>query len=152
MKKKIVLKNKRARYDYAVQDVFEAGIVLTGAEVKSLRLGKGSMADTHVVFSEDSQAWLVNLTISGYSYADLREYDSTRRRKLLLHKSEIDSLRQKIKGTGMTLVPLSIYLKAGKLKVELGLVRGKKEYEKRETIKKRDLKREIQRDYKQRML
>lgn len=145
-----MLVNKRAQFDYKVYEKVEAGVVLTGPEVKSLRLGRASLADSHVVF-KDREAYLLNVNISGYSFADMRDYEPTRSRKLLLHKNEVDAWTQKVQAEGFSVIPLAVYFKQGRVKVELGLVRGKKKFEKREDIKRKDLEREVKIGFKQRL-
>lgn len=144
------LTNKRARYDYTIAETLEAGMALTGQEVKSLRLGRGSLSESRVVF-RGGEAYLINMNIPGYSNADIREYEPTRSRKLLLHKNQIESWEQKTNASGYSVIPLAVYPKKGVFKVELGLARGKKQFEKRETIKRRDIEREVERDMKQRV-
>ena len=145
-----MLINKRARHDYEILEKVEAGLALLGLEVKTLRLGRGALVDAHVVF-RDGEAYLINMNLPGYTYGDLRNYEPTRSRKLLLHKKEIESLQAKTSNTGLSVVPLSVYLKRGSFKVELGVVRGKKQYQKKEDLKKRDLAREVRREFKQRL-
>lgn len=141
------IQNKKARFDYEILDSVEAGIALLGPEVKSLRLGRGSLIDAFVQVRE-GQAYLVNMTIPRYEFTDMREYDATRTRKLLLHKSEIYSLDQKTDGQNLTLVPLEIYPKGSNFKVLIGLARGRKQHSKKELLKQRDLDREVKRDLK----
>lgn len=140
MKMKII--NRRAKYDYNLLEKFEAGIALTGPEVKSIRSGRLDLAQSFVRLI-DGEVWLINAHIHPYPFADNRDYDSRRRRKLLLHKKEILKIQQRIKEKGLTLVPVSCYTKGDKIKLEIALAKGKKKYEKREAIKKRDLEREI---------
>ncbi len=146
-KQKGVIENSRARFEYAIGDMVEAGVVLEGREVKSLRSGRGSIRDAFVRIV-DGEAWLLNTDIPGYGFADLRDYDPRRSRKLLLHKKEIQVLEQATGKKSVSLVPLKMYLKKGVFKVLVGVGRGKKEYEKREVKKRRDLEREVRRDYK----
>jgi SsrA-binding protein len=137
--------NKKARRDYHIDDTLEAGIVLRGSEVKSLRDGKANLMDAYA-WVEEGEVWLSGLHISPYSHTRMEEQqDPTRDRKLLLHAREIDKLAVKIQEKGYTVVPLRIYFKRGIAKVELGLGKGKKLYDKREDIKKADAKREIER-------
>jgi SsrA-binding protein len=142
--RKIVCTNRKARHLYAIEEVFEAGLALQGAEVKSLRAGRGTLGDAYGIV-KDGEAFLLNAHISPYSHADAREYDPNRTRKLLLHKAEIRRLLGKTREKGLTLVPLQIYFKNGRAKVELGLGRGKKLYDKREDMKRRDADREMAR-------
>lgn len=132
--------NKKAFFDYQLQDKFEAGINLFGYEVKSVRLGKADLAGSFVRII-GSEAYLVNAKIFPYQPGQIAGYEERRTRKLLLHKKEIISLKSKADGANLTLVPVSLYLKNGFVKVEVALGKGKKKYEKRESIKKRDLKR-----------
>ncbi len=136
--------NKKARRDYHIEETLEAGIVLRGSEVKSLRDGKGNLTDAYAR-EQDGEVWLSGLHISPYSHTRMEEQDPTRDRKLLLHRQEIRKLAVKIQQRGYTLVPLRVYFRGGYAKVELGLGRGKKHYDKREDLKKADAKREIER-------
>lgn len=138
--------NKRARYEYTVLESLEAGIELTGAEVKSLRAGAASLLDSYVALTSRGPT-LLNAMISPYKFARNEDYEPKRSRRLLLKRSEIEKLRGKAEQKGVSLVPLRIYLKHNRFKVEVGLVRGKKQYEKREQIKKRDLRREMEGEY-----
>ena len=144
-KAKVVADNRRAYYEYFVEEKFEAGIELQGTEVKALRSGEGSIAESYAMV-EDEQAFLVNSNIPQYSKGSWMNHEPRRKRRLLLKKREISKLQGAIQRQGLTLVPLSIYFNtAGKAKVELALARGKKAHDKRETIKERDWKREQQR-------
>ncbi|MCJ7827780.1 SsrA-binding protein SmpB [Patescibacteria group bacterium] len=136
--------NRQARYNYFLSEHFEAGIVLTGAEVKSVKDGRIRLEEAYVRLLE-SGAWLVNANISPYKFADNRNYKPTRSRRLLLHKKEILSLAKKMEAKGLTLVPVSCYLKKGRIKVEVALARGKKKWDKREVIRRRDKNREVRR-------
>lgn len=140
--------NKKARHDYEVLDTFEAGISLTGPEVKSVRLGRVQLKESHAHISEAGEVRMVNAHFSPYPFAQNDDYEPTRSRVLLLRKKEIDELKGKLQQKGLSLVPLKMYLKGNRFKVELGLVRGKKQFEKREKIKQRDLSREMRRDFK----
>lgn len=141
-KKKIVAENRRARFDYAIDEVFEAGIALQGTEVKSLRFGEGSIAESYAEVN-DEQVWLINSNIPEFSHGNRFNHEPKRPRKLLLHEREINKLHGAVARQGMTLVPLSIYFNSrGRAKVELALAKGKKAHDKRETIKERDWKRE----------
>jgi SsrA-binding protein len=137
--------NRRATYEYQILETLEAGLVLSGPETKSVRLGHVSLAEAFAVVTQQGEVQLLNAHINPYPYARQEEYEPRQTRRLLLHKREIERLMGKIKSEGVTLVPLKIYQKHGKFKVELGLARGKKQHEKRETIKRRDVKREIDR-------
>ncbi len=142
--------NKRAAFDYEILERFEAGMVLTGQEVKSIKTGHISLAGAFVTLKGE-EAWLTNSTVPPYKMAGkILNYDPTRPRKLLLHKKELSSLIGKIKQKGLTLVPLRVYTKGNKIKLEFGIGRGKKKYEKRETIKKREVERKIREEMKSR--
>ena len=141
---KIIAVNRRARHDYFIEETCEAGLVLTGSEVKSLRAGKANLKDSHARI-ERGEAWLANAHISEYGPSAQFGHEPTRKRKLLLHAREIERLSGKIKEKGLTLIPLRLYFKHGRAKVELGLARGKKLYDKRASIKERETKREVDR-------
>ncbi len=144
-KKKTVAENRRARFDYFIEERFEAGIQLTGTEVKSLRQGEGSIAESYATV-EGEEVWLINSHIPEYSHGNRFNHDPRRPRKLLLKNREIAKLYGAVARQGLTLVPLSMYFNgAGRAKVELALARGKKVHDKRETVKERDWKREQQR-------
>ena len=144
-KKQVVAENRRARFDYFVEDRYEAGIQLTGTEVKSLRHGEGSIAESYATIEGD-EVWLINSHIPEYSHGNRLNHQPRRQRKLLLRNREIAKLHGAVARQGLTLVPLSIYFNgAGRAKVELALARGKKVHDKRETVKERDWKREQQR-------
>jgi len=141
-KAKIVAENRRARYEYFVEERFEAGIELKGTEVKSLRTGQGSIAESYATVDGD-ELWLINSHIPEYGAGSWMNHEPRRRRKLLLRGREIDKLQGAITRQGLTVVPLSVYFNSrGRAKVELALARGKKVHDKRETIKERDWKRE----------
>ena len=141
-KKKTVAENRRARFDYYIEDVFEAGIALTGTEVKSLRFGEGSIAESYAEI-RGAEAWLVNSNVPEFSHGNRFNHEPKRARKLLLHEREIAKLQGAVERKGMTLVPLSIYFNSrGRAKVELALARGKNTADKRNTIKERDWKRD----------
>lgn len=141
-KVKVVAENRRARYEYFLDDFFEAGIALTGTEVKSLRFGEGSIAESYAELKGD-EVWLVNANVPEFSHGNRFNHEPKRPRKLLLHGREIDKLRNAVSRQGMTLIPLAIYFNPrGRAKVELALARGKKVHDKRETEKARDWKRE----------
>ena len=141
---KVVASNRKARHDYNILDVYEAGLVLTGPEVKSLRAGRASLIDGFGSI-ENGEAWLENVHIPEYTQATWNNHPARRRRKLLLHGHENYKLQGKIKESGLTLVPLSIYFKDGRAKVEIALARGKREYDKRQTLKEQTDKREADR-------
>ena len=141
-KAKVVAENRRARFDYFVEDRLEAGIELQGTEVKALRVGEGSIAESYATI-EGEEVWLINSHIPEYSHGNRMNHEPRRRRKLLLKGREIAKLHGAITRQGLTLVPLSIYFNsAGRAKIELAVARGKKAHDKRETIKQRDWKRE----------
>ena len=141
-KKKVVAENRRARFDYFVDDRMEAGIALTGTEVKALRQGEGSIAESYATIN-DEEVWLINSHIPEYSHGNRQNHEPRRQRKLLLKGREIAKLHGAVTRQGLTLVPLSIYFNSrGKAKVVLALARGKKVHDKRDTIKERDWKRE----------
>ncbi len=141
---KVLVSNRKARHEYFLIQTYEAGLVLQGTEVKSLRQGKGNLTDSYASL-RDGEIWLLNSQISEYKEGNINNHDPYRERKLLLNKSEIRKIRYKMEEKGMTLIPLSLYLKGGKVKVELALARGKKMYDKRETIAKRDFERDQER-------
>lgn len=144
---KIIAKNKKAWFDYFVEEKYEAGIVLQGSEVKSLRAGHISMGDAFAKFSQTGvpELYLLNAHITEYAWANRNNHDPLRPRKLLLHKRELAKLSQVLDRQGLTLIPLSIYFKFGRVKVELGLCKGKKNYDKRETLKTKSAQREMER-------
>ncbi|HNY66632.1 MAG TPA: SsrA-binding protein SmpB [Deltaproteobacteria bacterium] len=145
--KKILVVNKKARHSYDIIETVEAGVVLEGPEVKSLRNGGGSIKDSYAQIT-GTEVFINNLHIAPYTQASIFNADPERKRKLLLHKREILRLSGKIKEKGLTLVPLSIYLKGHLVKIELGLAKGRKEFRKKEVIKERDVKREVAREVK----
>lgn len=147
---KIITTNRKAYHDYFIEEKFEAGIVLTGTEVKSLRDGRANLQDSYADV-KDGEVYLHHCHISPYRHGNIMNHDPTRTRKLLLHHKEIDKLIGKTQQKGLTLVPLRMYFSPrGKVKVELGLAKGKKQYDRRESIKARDAGREIERVVKQR--
>ena len=148
---KLVANNKKAYHDYFIEDTYEAGISLHGTEVKSLRMGKCSVKEAFVRI-ERGEVYVYGMNISPYEKGNIFNKDPLRVRKLLLHKYEINKIEAKIKEKGFTLVPLKVYFKDSLVKVEIGLARGKKLYDKREDIAKKDLKREAERDFKVRNL
>ncbi|HET6515381.1 MAG TPA: SsrA-binding protein SmpB [Thermodesulfovibrionales bacterium] len=146
---KIVSQNKKAYHDYSIEETVEAGIQLLGTEVKSLRDGKANLKDSYVLI-KDSEVFLFNCHISPYSHGNIMNHEPLRTRKLLLHRKEIERMRGKALQKGYTLVPLKIYFKGSYAKVEIGLAKGKRLYEKRESIKEREAKRTIERAMKSR--
>ncbi len=147
--KKIIASNRRARHDYAIEDTVEAGLVLTGTEVKSLRAGRANLTDGFGQIT-DNEAWLHGVHIPEYAQGSWTNHEPRRTRKLLLHRREIDKLSAAIQERGLTLVPLSLYFSDGKVKIELGLGRGKRTYDKRQDLAKRDAAREVERELRRR--
>ncbi|MGM9881985.1 MAG: SsrA-binding protein SmpB [Bacilli bacterium] len=141
--------NRKARYDYEIEDSYEAGIVLTGTEIKSIREGKANIKDSYAII-RNNEAYLINTHISLYKEGNRFNHEETRTRKLLLHKKEILKLRDKLEMEGYTLIPLKIYFVKGRAKVLIGLAKGKKNYNKKEAIKERDIKREMEKSIKYR--
>jgi SsrA-binding protein len=140
--RKVIASNRKARHDYTVIDTYEAGIALTGTEVKSLRAGRASLVDAFATV-DDGEVWLRGVHIAEYMQGTWTNHEPRRTRKLLLHKGEILKLIGKTKESGLSLVPLALYFKDGKVKVELALARGKKSYDKRQDMAKRDAEREM---------
>jgi len=140
----VITVNRKARHDYHIQDSLEAGIVLKGSEIKSIRAGKVNLSDAYAR-PENGELWLYNSHIASYDAASYNTHEPTRPRKLLLHRKEINSLAGKVVQKGLTLVPLKLYIKHGVAKVELGVAKGKKVYDKREAIARRDADREVER-------
>jgi SsrA-binding protein len=143
--KRIIASNRKARHNYSILEVFEAGVVLTGTEVKSLRDGNASMADAFATV-DDGEIWLRNLHIPEYHHGSWTNHTPRRNRKLLLHRRQIDLLMGKIRDGNLTLVPLSMYFMDGKVKVELALARGKQSHDKRQDLARRDAQREVVRE------
>jgi len=144
-KKKVVAENRRARFEYFLEDFFEAGIALTGTEVKSLRFGEGSIAEAYAEV-KNGQVSLINANIPEFSHGNRYNHEPKRPRKLLLHEREIEKMHTGVSREGMTLIPMSVYFNSrGRAKVELALAKGKKLHDKRETVKERDWKRDQQR-------
>ena len=139
-----IAKNRRARFDYTILDTWEAGIVLTGSEVKSLRDGKANITDAYAIL-KDGEVYLLNLHVSPYEKASFFNHEPTRTRKLLLHKKEIKKLIGSVERQGLTLIPLELYFKRGRAKVAIALGKGKQSHDKRADIKKKDDEREMQR-------
>jgi SsrA-binding protein len=138
---KVVATNKKARFEYFIEETFEAGLALKGTEIKSIRMGQISLQEAYVR-TDGQQAWLVGAHVAPYEHASAYQHDPSRERKLLLHKREIKTLWDAVRIKGMTIVPIKVYLKAGKAKLEIGIAKGKKQYDKRESIKERDIARE----------
>ncbi len=139
--------NRKAKYNYEILNSFEAGIVLNGPEVKSVQEGKIKLEDAFIKII-NNELWLINAHIHPYKFSDVRNYNPTASRKLLIHKKELFSLQKKIEGKNLALVPISCYNKGRRIKIEVGIGKGKKQWEKREIIKKRDIDREIQKTLK----
>jgi SsrA-binding protein len=146
---KVIATNRKARHEYNFHDTYEAGLVLSGTEIKSIRAGQVSLQEGFVLF-EGGEAWLVNVHIAPYDPASRQNHEPRRRRKLLLHRREIDRLQSRTQEKGFTVVPTKLYLKDGRAKVEIALARGKKLYDKRQTLTKRDSKRQVERALKER--
>ena len=139
--------NRRAKFDYFIDEVYEAGIVLTGTEIKSVRQGKANIGDSYGII-KDGEVYLLNMYIAEYKEGNIFNHNETRSRKLLLHKKEIKKINDSITLNGLTIVPLKGYFKNNKFKILLGICRGKKNYDKRETIKERDINREVKKNLK----
>lgn len=140
----VLAQNKKARHDYSIVDTIEAGMVLTGTEIKSVRASRIQLKDGYAQI-KNGQAWLVNVHIAPFEQGNIWNQDPERTRKLLLKKREITRLENELKGTGMTLLPLKVYIKRGFAKILLGLAKGKHDYDKRESIKRRDQERDMKR-------
>ena len=139
--------NRKARFNYDVVDTIECGIVLKGTEIKSIRAGKANIKDSYGII-KNNEVYILNMHISPYENGGVFNHEETRTRKLLLHKNEILKLKNKLELEGFTLIPLKVYFVNGKAKIDLGLCKGKKLYDKREDVKKRDIEREIAKKYK----
>ncbi|HIT22739.1 MAG TPA: SsrA-binding protein SmpB [Candidatus Scybalousia intestinigallinarum] len=139
--------NRVARHDYFIEDEYECGMVLTGTEIKSIRLGKANIKDSYAVI-KNREIFLLNMFISHYKEGNIFNHNETRTRKLLLHRSEILKLNDKVRLEGYTLIPLKIYFVKGKAKLLLGVCKGKKNYDKREALKEKDIKRQVAKDLK----
>ena len=147
---KLVAQNRRARFDYHLDDRYEAGMQLQGTEVKSLRDGKASLAEAWIKIDDAGEAWLMQAHIPEYAYGNRNNHDPTRERKLLLHARELERLGHAVAAKGVTLVPLRLYFRRGKAKLEFAVARGKNVADKRRTAAQRDVKREIDRELKRR--
>ena len=139
--------NKKAKFDYFIEEEFEAGIVLTGTEIKSIRKGSCNIKDCYGIIRK-GEIYLLNMFVGQYKEGNIFNHEETRDRKLVLHKKEIKKISQMIEVQGLTIVPLKLYFKDNKLKVLIGICRGKKNYDKRESIKERDIKRDVERNLK----
>lgn len=147
---KLIVSNRKARFDYFLDDRYEAGLVLTGTEVKSLREGKGSLVEAWVKIDDRGEAWLMQSHIPEYAFGNRNNHDPTQPRKLLLHRREIDELAHAVAAKGVALVPTRLYFRDGRVKLEFAVGRGKNVADKRQTSKERDAKREIDRAMKTR--
>ena len=144
MNEKVVSTNRKARFEYFVSDTYEAGLVLKGTEIKSIRQGKMSLQEAYVR-TDGEEAWLVGAHIAPYENASAYQHDPKRDRKLLMHKKQIRKIFDEVRIKGMTIVPIKVYLKEGRAKLEIGLAKGNKQYDKRDAIKERDVERETSR-------
>ncbi|MGZ4452978.1 MAG: SsrA-binding protein SmpB [Nocardioidaceae bacterium] len=142
--RKVIATNRKARHDYHIDDVYEAGIVLTGTEVKSLRAGRASLAEAFATVT-DGEVWLERVHIPEYTQGTWTNHETRRRRKLLLHRDEIEKIGAETRERGLTIIPLSLYFKDGRVKVEIGVARGKKNYDKRQALRERQDHREADR-------
>ncbi len=140
--RKLIAQNRKARHDYSIEDTYEAGLVLVGTEVKSLRAGRASLVDGYALV-EDGEIWLRGVNIPMYDEGSWTNHAPTRARKLLLNRNEISKIANKMKESGLTIVPLSLYFSDGKAKVEIGIARGRKHHDKRQAIAEKDAKREV---------
>lgn len=143
----IEINNRKAKYDYEILETYEAGIALTGTEIKSIRMGKANLQDSYAIV-KNNELFLLNMHISEYKEGNIFNHNETRTRKLLMHKKEILKLRDAIEKEGNTIVPLKLYFKGNYAKILIGLAKGKKNYDKREAIKERDTQREMKKDFK----
>lgn len=143
----IEINNRKAKYDYEILDTIEAGIVLTGTEIKSIKNGMANLKDSYAII-KNGEVFLLNMHISHYEQGNIFNHDETRTRKLLLHKKEILKLNEKVQMLGYTLVPIKLYFKKNKAKILVGVAKGKKNYDKREAIKKKDIQRDIDKQMK----
>lgn len=141
------IQNRKVNFDYEIIDTFETGVVLTGTEIKSIRLGKCNLKDSYAII-KNNEIFILNMHISQYEQGNRFNHEETRTRKLLMHKKEILKLRDKIEIDGFTLVPIKLYFKGSKAKLLIGLAKGKKNYDKRESIKKKDIERQLAKDLK----
>ncbi|MEC7276909.1 MAG: SsrA-binding protein SmpB [Bdellovibrionota bacterium] len=142
---KIIAKNKRATYDYFLDETFEAGLVLQGTEVKTLRSGRVTMGEAYISVDEKKEAWIYNMNIPQYEWGNINNHEETRKRKLLLNRDEIERLYHQMKAARLTIVPVKIYFKNNRIKMEIALARGKKQHDKRQDKAKKDVERKLQR-------
>jgi len=147
---KLIAQNKKARFNYSIEDTYECGIELQGTEVKSFKNGNISFPDAFAEIIKN-EVWVKNLHISEYSFSSIFNHNPDRPKKLLLHKEEIKRLDRKVQEKGFTLIPLDFYLKNGRVKVKLGICKGKKQFDKRADIKERDVKRDMQREFRKKL-
>lgn len=147
---KLIAQNKKARFNYSIEDTYECGIELQGTEVKSFKNGNISFPDAFAEIIKN-EVWVKNLHISEYSFSSIFNHNPDRPKKLLLHKEEIKRLDRKVQEKGFTLIPLDFYLKNGRVKVKLGVCKGKKQFDKRADIKERDVKRDMQREFRKKL-
>jgi SsrA-binding protein len=150
MAEKTVALNRRARHDYAIEETLEAGMVLTGTEIKSIRAGRANLAEAYARI-DHGEAWLIGAHIAPYEQGNRNNHEPTRTRKLLLHRDQITELMSSTQAKGLTLVPLRLYIRDGRAKLEIGLARGKKAHDKRRSIAERDMRRELERETKARV-
>ena len=143
--RKVIASNRKARHDYHIDDVYEAGLVLMGTEVKALRQGRASLADAFASVSDAGEIWLERAHIPEYTQGTWTNHETRRRRKLLLHRDEIEKIAAETREKGLTIVPLSLYFKDGRVKVEIGVARGKKNYDTRQSLRERQDRREAER-------
>ncbi|MDR6938664.1 SsrA-binding protein SmpB [Arcanobacterium hippocoleae] len=143
--KKVIARNKKARHDYHIDKIYEAGLVLSGTEVKALRMGRASLTESWIEFDRRGEAWLVGCNIPIYAMGSWTNHAPTQKRKLLLHQYEIDNLRLKVRDKGTTVVPLELYFVRGRVKIEIALARGKKDWDKRETLRRKQDERDTAR-------
>ena len=143
--RKLIAQNRKARHDFHIEDTFEAGLVLTGTEVKSLRAGQASLVDGFVEFA-NGEAWLMHVHIPEYTQGTWTNHEARRRRKMLLNRHEIDKIEQRVQSKGLTVIPLALYFKDGRAKVEIALARGKKQHDKRHAIAEREANAEARRE------
>ena len=145
---KIIAKNKRATFDYAFEETFEAGLVLQGTEVKTLREGRVTMSEAYIMIDDKQEAWIYNMNIPHYKWGNINNHEETRKRKLLLHHDEILRIDHEMRAAGFTLIPVKIYFKNSHIKMEIALAKGKKLHDKRQDKAKKDIERKLQqRDY-----
>ncbi|MCP4912188.1 MAG: SsrA-binding protein SmpB [Oligoflexia bacterium] len=148
MGKKIIAKNKRASYDFALEDRFEAGLVLQGTEVKSIRAGKVTIAESYITIDNNMEAWIYNMNVAHYEFGNINNHDERRKRKLLLNRKEIETIFHEMKSKNMTIVPTIIYFTNNRVKLEIALAKGKKMHDKRQDKAKKDVERKLRRgDY-----